>query len=101
MTRRFAYLAALLVLATALIPASADADNGYFTVQACGDTPNRSWHAVTTHGGMAAYPGPPSCDGGLVARHAAQPDGYTVPTGAAARWIFDAPPGTAVAGVTL
>jgi hypothetical protein len=51
---------------------------------------------------MLTYTACPAGDNqrlGLGARHHEQPSGWTVPAGAAARWFFDAPPGTAVVGI--
>src|SRR5213593_157000 len=76
-----------------------------YEVRACDAAPgfvNNSWSPEVTHGGMAVYPVCPSegaDNGGLVARHVAQPSGWTVPSGAAGRWWFWAPPGAAVVGI--
>lgn len=92
----------LLAFATAATPAHA----GNYPVYACDAAPgwvNNSWVATQTHGGMAIYQECPSggFDTGLVTRHVGQASGSTVPTGAAARWWFTAPPGAAVVGVRM
>ena len=89
---------AALVLAS---PARA----GTFDVLACDAAPgfvNNSWRSETNHGGMVAFSACPSGGDamrGLGARtNYPYPDGWTVPAGASARWIFDATPGTAIVG---
>lgn len=85
-------------------PATARA--GTFDVVACDAAPgfvNNSWDAQVTHGGMVAFNACPSSDDamrGLGARTGyPYPSGWTVPTGAAARWFFWAPGGTVIVGV--
>src|SRR4051794_8564994 len=92
-----------LVRAAILMPLlfATDVRAGSFSVAACGGGPNLTWSPSATHGGMAIYPAPVGCDGGLVARHVAQPAGWTVPGGAAARWFFSAPAGAVIVGATL
>ena len=90
------------VAAMAVMGQAAPSFGGTYDVLACGGGPNHTWRKDVTHGGMAAYPDPPTCDGtGLVARHVGQPQGWTVPSGAAARWWFDAPAGTSIVGVAM
>jgi hypothetical protein len=98
----------LVVTAAVITMAFGSADlarAGTFEVSACDAAPglaNNSWRPEVTHGGMLTYLACPAGDNarfGLGARHQEQPSGYTVPSGAAARWWFDAPPGTAVVGI--
>ena len=100
--RRLAVVLSLAVLAIAAPSASA----GTYDVLACDAAPsffNNSWRQEVTHGGFTAFNACPSGDDamrGLGARtNWPYPSGYTVPTGAAARWVFDAPPGAAVVGL--
>ena len=79
---------------------------GTFEVVACDAAPNfanNSWRAQVTHGGMVAFNACPSTTSimkGLGARtNYPYPENWTVPTGAAARWVFSAPPGTAIVGI--
>src|ERR671915_2517650 len=79
---------------------------GTYEVVACDAAPgfaNNSWEPQSTHGGTVAFSACPSGDDpmrGLGARTGyPYPSGWTVPTGAAARWFFFAPPGTVVVGV--
>lgn len=78
---------------------------GTFDVAVCDAAPgfaNNSWRPDVTHGGMTVYLACPAGDDprfGLGARHNEYPAGWTVPSGAAARWIFDAPAGTAIVGI--
>jgi hypothetical protein len=78
---------------------------GTFDVSACDAAPgfaNNSWRSEVTHSAMLTYSACPSGDNprfGLGARHALSPSRRTVPTGAATRWRFDAPPATAIVGI--
>lgn len=77
---------------------------GTYEVRSCDAAPgwlNNAWTPETTHGGMAAYQQCPSggFDTGLVTRHNGYQAGWTVPTGAASRYFFRAPPGAAVVGI--
>ena len=83
---------------------AAPASAGTYEVRACDAAPgyaNNSWAPERNHGGLAIYASCPSggLDNGLVTRHTGQPAGWTVPTGAAARWVFRAPPATAIVGI--
>jgi hypothetical protein len=81
------------------------AEGGTFEVVACDAAPgfaNNSWRPDANHGGMVAYSACPAGDNprlGLGAVHNEYPSGYTVPTGSAARWFFDAPANTAIVGI--
>lgn len=98
-------VAGVLGLGAVLGPAAAPAAAGTYEVRVCDaaeDYSNRSWWGQVTHGGMANYASCPTRGldmNGLVTRHAAQPAGWTVPTGAASMWIFNAPPGAVVVGL--
>jgi hypothetical protein len=87
-----------------LLPAPA-ARAGTFDVVACDAAPgfaNNSWRPEVSHGGMTTFTACPSSDNprlGLGARNNYYPTGYTVPSGAAARWWFDAPARTSIVGV--
>src|SRR5687768_10988693 len=95
----------LLVLALGSLLAPAPAVAGTFEVFACDAAPgfaNNSWRSEITHGGMTAFTACPSSDNprlGLGLRNNYHPSGYTVPTGAASRWWFDAPGGTSIVGI--
>jgi hypothetical protein len=85
---------------------AASARAGTFDVVACDAAPgfaNNAWDPQVTHGGMVAFSACPSGDDamrGLGARTGyPYPSGWTVPTGAAARWFFWAPGGTVIVGV--
>lgn len=102
MTRNSLIALALMLVGLA-VPQSATA--GTFEVLACDAAPgfvNNSWRSEVTHGGAVVFNACPSGDDvmkGLGARtNYPYPSGWTVPTGAAARWIFDAPGGTAIVG---
>jgi hypothetical protein len=95
----------LAVIVVVLLCSSA-ARAGTYDVVACDAAPgfvNRAWVPQVTHGGTVAFTACPSSDvamKGLGARtNYPYPSGWTVPTGAAARWIFHAPPGTAIVGI--
>ncbi len=100
---RGALLASVATLAALLFPPAARA--GTFEVLACDAAPgfvNNSWRPDVNHGGVVAFSACPSGDQimkGLGARTGfPYPSGWTVPTGSAARWIFDTTPGTAIVG---
>src|SRR5688572_1384320 len=85
---------------------SGPARAGTFDVVACDAAPgfvNNSWEPQVTHGGTVAFSACPSSDVGMkglgVRTNYPYPSGYTVPTGAAARWIFNAPSGAAIVGL--
>ncbi len=103
MTTAIRLLAVILVCFSA---AAAPAFGGNYEVRACDAAPdyvNHSWLPESNHGGMAIYPDCPSggFDTGLVIRHVGSPSGYTVPSGAAARWWFSAPAGASIVGVRM
>ncbi len=98
---RFSFLIAPLLVLSLAAPAEA----GTFDVLACDAAPgfvNNSWRSDVTHGGTVAFQACPSGDNGMLGLGARTnypyPSGWTVPTGAAARWFFDAPPATAIVG---
>jgi hypothetical protein len=96
----------VLVLAAIGVALSAPAASaGTFEVVACDAAPgfaNNSWRSDVTHGGMTTFVACPSGDNqylGLGARNNYYPSGWTVPGGAAARWLFEAPGDTAIVGI--
>jgi hypothetical protein len=94
----------LPVLTIAALAAAPPATAGTFEVSACDAAPgfvNNSWRPHVTNPAMVMYSACPSADNprfGLGARHKYAPRG-SAPTGAATRWIFEAPPATAIVGV--
>ncbi len=97
----------VVVLACVMVPwlGATPAGAGTFEVLACDAAPgfaNNSWRPDVNHGGMVAFTACPSGDNrmlGLGLRNGYYPSGWTVPTGAASRWIFDAPPATGIVGI--
>lgn len=93
---------ALLALAVSFVTLTSTARAGTYEVAACdsavGGGANSSFVQYTDPG-MAAYPDCRTSGEGLVARSVF--DNGTAPNGARAAMIFDAPPGTAVTGVTF
>lgn len=97
MSRRSITTAAVLAGAVAALSPGAAAA-GTYDVLACGGGPNYSWTPSATPG-MSASPGSPACSAdGLVAED--QTSGAHA-AGSAARWRFDAPPGSTVTGVAI
>ena len=95
----------IAVFASLAVPTS-PARAGFYDVLACDAAPsfvNNAWRQEVTHGWFVAFNACPSHDDqmrGLGARTSwPHPSGTTVPTGASARWIFDAPPGAGVVGI--
>jgi hypothetical protein len=93
-------LIALAICIIAALVAPQVASAGSYQVRACNaaGAQQNSWRAETNHGGMTAYS---ACadgtgNGGMVARHAIQPPGWTVPGFSYAAQIFDAPAGTSI-----
>jgi hypothetical protein len=89
-----------------LLNLASEARAGTFEVVACDAASgfvNNSWQPQVTHGGTGAFAACPSGDDamkGLLARSVYPlPSGWTVPRGAAARWLFFAPPATAIVGL--
>lgn len=102
MRRRVVQTIGIAFLALAAGPWSARA--GTYDVSTCdlAGGVNATWSPELTHGGMAIYQRCPSNggeDSGLVTRASGQQAGWTVPSGAAARWVFRAPPDAAVVGI--
>lgn len=102
MLRRVLQTIGIAFLGLAASPWSARA--GTFDVSTCdlAGGVNATWSPELTHGGVAIYQRCPSDgheDAGLVTRASGQQPGWTVPTGAATRWVFRAPPGAAVVGI--
>ena len=91
-------------VAAAGLAAAPPAAAGTFEVSACDAAPgfvNNSWRAQVTSRAMVMYNACPSGDNprfGLGGRHKYASRG-TAPSGAATRWIFEAPPATAIVGV--
>jgi hypothetical protein len=103
MMRRHLIVTAVVAGLLAFAPTAAA---GTFDVVACDAAPgfvNNAWEPQVTHGGTVAFNACPSGDDpmrGLGARTGyPYPSGWTVPTGAAARWLFFAPGGTTVVGI--
>jgi hypothetical protein len=93
-------LTALAICALAALVAPQMASPGGYQVRACNaaGAPQNSWRAETNHGGMTAYS---ACtdgtgNGGMVARHAIQSPGWTVPGFSYAAKVFDDPAGTSI-----
>ena len=98
--KRYAQLTLLLALAFS-VSTGGVAQAGSYVVYACGGGPNNTWAPSITHGGMAIYPAPPGCGTALTSRHNGQPQGWTVPGGAASRWYFWAPSGAWIDAVAM
>jgi hypothetical protein len=93
-------LIALAICIIAALVAPRFASAGSYQVRACNaaGAQQNSWRAETNHGGITAYS---ACadgtgNGGMVARHAIQPAGWTVPGFSYAAQVFDAPAGTSI-----
>jgi hypothetical protein len=103
--RALVVLAVLAVCALTTLTAPQLASAGTYNLVACtaAGGANNSWSSQTNHGGMTAYNncGDLSGNGGLVARHALQPAGWTVPWLSYAGLFFDAPAGTSIIGADL
>ena len=100
---RLVVIAATLAALLLALPSAASA--GTYDVVACDAAPsfaNNSWRQEVSHSSMVTFTACPSSDNpklGLGARNGYFASGTTAPTGAAARWWFDAPPGTAIVGI--
>jgi hypothetical protein len=96
---------AIAIVPVLVLLSAGIAQAGTYEVLACDLAPgaaNNSWRPEVTHGGMLTFSACPSLADprrGLGARNNYYPSGYTVPTGAAARWWFDSPPSTFVVGI--
>lgn len=103
MPRFFALIAFAPVVACFAAPAPASAAT--FDVSTCDGAPgfvNNSWRAEVTNPGLLTYNACPSSDNprfGLGARDTLSRSRRSVPTGAATRWRFDAPPATTIVGI--
>ena len=101
--RRREFLIATVV-AFAGLAGAPPAVAGTFEVSACDAAPgfvNNSWRPVVSHPAMVVFSACPSADNprfGLGGRHRFATRG-TAPRGAATRWLFEAPPQTAIVGV--
>jgi hypothetical protein len=97
----------LIALAPAVagFVATAPASAATFEVSTCNAAPgfvNNSWRAEVTNPALITYNACPSSDNprfGLGARGTLSRSRRSVPTGAATRWRFDAPPTTAIVGI--